>query len=80
MPPRYRVQYSLVRSGRPPTPAEVLTLDTEGDLDAIPGQLPPGAYIMYIEDLVAGQGIHWTRWPHAFRPGFVGQQSPFPSA
>jgi hypothetical protein len=50
--------------------AEVTTVDVEGDLDCIPGCLPAGAYIKYIEDLTRGQDIHWTRWPNTYRPGF----------
>jgi hypothetical protein len=41
-------------------------------LDHIPEQLPPAAYIMYIEDLATGANVHWTRWPKAYRPGFGG--------
>jgi hypothetical protein len=41
-------------------------------LDHIPAQLPPAAYIMYIEDLATGANVHWTRWPKAYRPGFGG--------
>jgi hypothetical protein len=37
-----------------------------------PWELPPSAYIIYVEDLTAGRDVHWTRWPRAFRPGFGG--------
>jgi len=52
--------------------ADVETLDVEGGLDQIPGQLPAGAYILYVEDLTGDRNVHWTRWPTAFRPGFGG--------
>ena len=68
----YRVRYSLVAPGRPRSAADVLSADLETDLDHIPGLLPPAAYIMYVEDLTAGQNVHWTRWPRSYRPGFGG--------
>ena len=68
----YRVRYSLVAPGRPRSAADVLCVDLETDLDHIPGLLPPAAYIMYVEDLTAGQNVHWTRWPRTYRPGFGG--------
>jgi hypothetical protein len=68
----YRVQYSLKPSGQQHAAADVETIDLQADLDKIPGLLPPAAYIMYVEDLTAGQNVHWTRWPMAFRPGFGG--------
>ena len=68
----YRVQFSLKPSGQRHTDGDVETIDLQTDLDHIPGLLPPGAYIMYVEDLAAGQYIHWTRWPKAYRPGFGG--------
>jgi hypothetical protein len=74
--PTYRVRYSLAPFGRPPGPADVLSVDVPGGLDEIPGRLPPGAYIMYVEDLVAGQNVHWTRWPAAFRPGLGERLTP----
>jgi hypothetical protein len=72
MPQTYRIRYSLTPAGRPRSPADVLTVDLETDLEQIPGLLPPAAYIMYVEDLTAGQNIHWTRWPAAYRPGLGG--------
>jgi hypothetical protein len=68
----YRVRYSLKSSGQRRSPSDVLTIDLQADLDHIPGLLPPAAYVMYIEDLTAGQNVHWTRWPMAYRPGFGG--------
>jgi len=72
MPQTYRVRFSLKKQGGKQCAVDVETLDIQGDLDYIPGQLPPGAYILYVEDLTAGQGVHWTRWPKAYRPGFGG--------
>ena len=66
----YRVRYSLKPSGQHHGGADVATADVEGELEAIPGRLPPGAYIMYVEDLTAGRDVHWTRWPKSYRPGF----------
>ncbi len=66
----YRVRYSPKPSSHHHGSADVLTVDVEGDLDAIPGLLPTGVYIMYIEDLTMGQNVHWTRWPKSYRPGF----------
>jgi hypothetical protein len=71
MTPTYRVRYSLKPSG-PRSGPDVLAIDVQSDLEGIPGLLPPAAYIMYIEDLTAGQDVHWTRWPKAYRPGFGG--------
>jgi hypothetical protein len=68
----YRVRYSLTPSGRYLAAPDVQTIDLQTDLDHIPGLLPPAAYIMYVEDLVAGQTVHWTRWPKSYRPGFGG--------
>ena len=69
----YRVRYSLKPSGvQRRSAADVLTVDLQADLEHIPELLPPSAYIMYIEDLTAGQNVHWTRWPKAYRPGFGG--------
>ncbi len=68
----YRVRYSLKPAGQSHAGPDVETVDLQADLDAIPGLLPPGAYIMYVEDLTAGQNVHWTRWPKAYRPGFGG--------
>jgi hypothetical protein len=53
-------------------PADVTTVDVQAELEQIPGLLPDGAYIMYIEDLLVGEYVHWTRWPKAYRPGFGG--------
>jgi hypothetical protein len=69
----YRIQYSLKPSGQQRHAAgNVETVDLTTELDKIPSLLPPSAYIMYVEDLTAGQYVHWTRWPLAFRPGFGG--------
>lgn len=66
----YRVRYSLTSAGFPRAPSDVSAIDLDGALDDIPGQLPAGAYILFIEDLAAGRDVHWTRWPKAYRPGF----------
>jgi hypothetical protein len=70
VPQTYRVRYSLKPSGQHHGGADVTSLDVEGDLDSIPGHLPAGAYIMYVEDLTGGRDVHWTRWPKSYRPGF----------
>ena len=72
MPQTYRIQYSLKPSGQSHSAADVVTIDLQADLDQIPRLLPPAAYIMYVEDLTAGQNVHWTRWPKSYRPGFGG--------
>jgi hypothetical protein len=68
----YRVRYSLKPAGQHQSGADVQTMDVRTDLAHLPESLPPGAYIMYIEDLTAGQTVHWTRWPNSYRPGFGG--------
>ena len=68
----YRVQFSLKPSGQSHAAGDVETIDLQADLDQIPGFLPSGAYIMYVEDLAARQYVHWTRWPAAYRPGVGG--------
>jgi hypothetical protein len=68
----YRVRFSSKPSGTQHATGDVQTIDVECDMDHIPDRLPPAAYIMYIEDLVAGANVHWTRWPKAYRPGFGG--------
>jgi hypothetical protein len=70
MPQSYRVRYSMKPSTQSHGGADVVTTDVESDLEGIPAKLPPGAYIMYVEDLTGGQNIHWTRWPKSYRPGF----------
>ena len=70
MSPTYHVRYSLSRAGIVRSPADVQSLDVDVELDQIPGLLPDGAYIMYIEDVNDKRAVHWTRWPAAFRPGF----------
>ncbi len=75
MPPTYRVRYSLSPSGQQAA-SGVRALDVDGDLDGIPARLPAGAYILSIDDLTAGRGVHWTRWPLAYRPGFGGSPPP----
>jgi hypothetical protein len=72
MPQTYRVRYSLKPPGPGRTASDVQDVDVQADLDHIPGLLPPAAYILYIEDLTAGQNVHWTRWPKSYRPGFGG--------
>jgi hypothetical protein len=67
--PTYRVRYTLSVTGRPRSPAEVRTLDLDGPLSEVPGRLPTGAYILFIDDLAVGETVHWTRWPAAIRPG-----------
>lgn len=66
----YRVRYSAKPAGQHHTATDVRTVDIETDLDRIPESLPPGVYIMYVEDLTAGRAVHWTRWPSSYRPGF----------
>ncbi|QEG29376.1 hypothetical protein GobsT_41720 [Gemmata obscuriglobus] len=70
MPPTYRIRYSLKPSGQHHGAADVTAIDVEGSLDEVPGHLPAGAYIMYVEDLALGRDVHWTRWPKLYRPGF----------
>lgn len=70
MPQSYRVRYSMKPSAQHHNGVDVATADVEGDLEAIPGLLPAGAYIMYVEDLTGGRDVHWTRWPKSYRPGF----------
>jgi hypothetical protein len=72
MKPTYRVRYSMKKSGQAHATKDIETIDLHVDLDQIPGLLPAGAYIMYIEDLQVGEHVHWTRWPQAYRPGFGG--------
>lgn len=66
MPNKYRVRYSTHPSARS---GDMLTADVECELPAIPGRLPAGAYILYVEDLTEGRNVHWTRWPTNIRPG-----------
>jgi hypothetical protein len=68
----YRVRYSLKPASDHHSGADVMTADFHADLDSLPGLLPPGAYIMYIEDLTVDRAVHWTRWPKSYRPGFGG--------
>ena len=70
--PTYRVRYTLTRTVRPRSPADVQTLDLDGTLADVPGRLPAGAYILFIDDLAVGETVHWTRWPNAIRPGAGG--------
>ena len=64
----YRVRYSMKSSGQHHA-ADVQTADVRAELDQLPDYLPPGVYIMYVEDLTAGRDVHWTRWPELYRPG-----------
>jgi hypothetical protein len=68
----HRVRYTCTGKSGQHRAADVKTLDVSGGLDLIPGRLPPGAYILSVEDIVADRAVHWTRWPVAFRPGFGG--------
>jgi len=68
----YRIRYSTKPAGQHLAGIDVLTVDVQTDLDHLLECLPPGAYILYIEDLTAGQNVHWTRWPMSYRPGFGG--------
>jgi hypothetical protein len=68
----YRVRFSLKPSGHPHAAADVRTVDVQSNLIRIPEYLPPGAYIMYVEDLAANRAVHWTRWPNSYRRGFGG--------
>ena len=79
MNPTYRIRFSLKPSTRARKPADVETVDLRAELEQIPGRLPAGAYIMYIEDLLVRENIHWTRWPKAYRPGFGGDQASAPA-
>ena len=72
MTPTYRVRYSLIASAQSRRPQDIETVDLETDLEQLPNRLPVGAYIMYIEDLVVGANVHWTRWPKSYRPGYGG--------
>jgi hypothetical protein len=68
----YRVRFTLKPRGERHRAADVESLDLQTGLEDIPAGLPVGAYILYVEDLTAGQNIHWTRWPNSYRPGFGG--------
>lgn len=72
MNPSFRVRFTLPPFRTPRPSSDVQTADVRSDLDHLPGELPANAYIMSIEDLAAGQFVHWTRWPKAYRPGFGG--------
>jgi hypothetical protein len=71
-PLTHRVRFTLTGKSGQHRAADVETRDLPGGLEAVPGGLPAGAYILYVEDLAAGQTVHWTRWPAAYRPGFGG--------
>jgi hypothetical protein len=66
------VRYSLNASAQSRRPQDIETIDLETDLEHLPSRLPDGAYIMYIEDLLVGAYVHWTRWPKSYRPGYGG--------
>ena len=57
----YRIRYSMQSLAHMRSPADVKTIDLQADLEKVPGLLPSGAYIMYIEDLTQRQNVHWTR-------------------
>jgi hypothetical protein len=69
MSQNFRIRYSMKLSGQH-SDVDVQTMDVQSELDQLLDHLPAGAYIMYIEDLIRGQNIHWTRWPKSYRPGF----------
>lgn len=71
-PATHRVRYTCTGKAGQHRAADVDTRDIPGGLDAVPGGLPAGAYILSVEDLAAGRAVHWTRWPAAYRPGFGG--------
>lgn len=79
MSPNYRITFSLKPSTQARKPADVKTIDLQTALEQVPGLLPAGAYIMYIEDLLVRENIHWTRWPKSYRPGFGGDQPTAPA-
>jgi hypothetical protein len=64
----YRVRYTSGPVGRVRA-ADVLTADVSCELDDLPAALPPGSYVLSVEDLAGRRDVHWTRWPKAFRPG-----------
>jgi hypothetical protein len=68
----HRVRFTCTGKSGQHRAEDVMTRDLPGGLDAVPGGLPAGAYILYVEDLAAGRAVHWTRWPAAYRPGFGG--------
>ncbi|OWK43023.1 hypothetical protein [Fimbriiglobus ruber] len=68
MPQTYRVRFTPEPTGLG-RPKNVSTVDLQCEMDQLLGQLPIGAYVLYIEDLTEGRDVHWTRWPKAFRPG-----------
>lgn len=70
--PTLRIRYTLALAGRRRTPADVQTLELDGTLAEVPGRLPTGADVLFIDDLAVGETIHWTRWPSAIRPGAGG--------
>lgn len=79
MNPTYRITFSLKPSTLARTPADVKTIELRAELEQIPSLLPTGAYIMYIEDVLVRENVHWTRWPKSYRPGFGGDQPSAPA-
>jgi len=55
--PTFRVRYNRKPQGGQQRPADVESVDVRADLDHIPGQLPPGSYILSVEDLAAGRAL-----------------------
>lgn len=49
---------------------ETRTADHPGPLSELSDRLPPGAYVLSIENLREARSVHWTRWPDMIRPGF----------
>jgi hypothetical protein len=70
--PTYRIRYATTPARGPRAPAEVRSLDVGGTLADVPGRLPAGAYVLFIDDLTVGETVHWTRWPSSIRPGAGG--------
>lgn len=68
----YPVQFNLKPSWQSHATADGETVDLQAHLDNLPGLLPPGAYIKYVEDLTAGRNVQSTRWLNVYHSGFGG--------